>query len=115
MIFPDNIEKENEPGDTKQTKENLKHFTTDVIKCFSKQSLFGDEPANLWTERPRFMVWLRLTWYWFSARHFYFQSTTLTSQNMGSKMLKGFLILYLNQTTHPGLIFHLHSMENYNA
>lgn len=32
MIFPDNIEKENEPGDTKQTKENLKHFTTDVIK-----------------------------------------------------------------------------------
>lgn len=47
MIFPDNIEKENEPGDTKQTKENLKHFTTDVIKCFSKQSLFGDEPANL--------------------------------------------------------------------
>lgn len=47
MIFPDNIEKENEPGDTKQTKENLKHFKTDVIKCFSKQSLFGDEPANL--------------------------------------------------------------------
>ena len=47
MIFPDNIEKENEPGDTKQTKESLKHFTTDVIKMFQQTEPFWDEPANL--------------------------------------------------------------------
>lgn len=37
MIFPDNIEKENEPGDT---KESLKHFTTDVIKMFQQTEPF---------------------------------------------------------------------------
>ena len=47
MIFPDNIEKENEPGDTKQTKENLKHFTTDVIKMFQQT-----EPFWRWTCQP---------------------------------------------------------------
>lgn len=40
MIFPDNIEKENEPGDTKQTKESLKHFTSDVIKMFQQTEPF---------------------------------------------------------------------------
>lgn len=39
MIFPDNIEKENEPGDTKQTKENLKLKNVSANRAFLEMNL----------------------------------------------------------------------------